>query len=386
MNYNNMSMHIFHNILWSKYKGGVFTEIGEIALSENVNVQFTQIAETESDRVGLSGVDLTYHGYPYKLMFKGVYGAVPRWKMVTTMFAEVWNTQEEVVLLPGFHTPEYFAMLLAAKLRGKVVGVFCDSTEFDRPRSFIRGLFKRLFFSQCDMFFGYGERSHDYLKMYGAKDPHIYFRCQAAALPHDYDATSVPARRLAAMPPSDAPRYLYVGRMSPEKGLDTLLHAFVQVVHALPKAQLVLVGGGPLTDSLRKLVLELGLGQSVVFAGSMDVDALRVEYLRATCFVLPSTSEPWGLVVNEALSYGCPAVVSHRCGCVPELVINGKSGYVFTAGDQAELADKMQKATHTFADPLVTAHQCLEVISAFTPEAAARQILSGCQATVARKK
>jgi glycosyltransferase involved in cell wall biosynthesis len=220
--------------------------------------------------------------------------------------------------------------------------------------------------------------------MFGAKDPNIYFRCQAAALPHDYDASTVPARRAAATPPVDAPRYLYVGRISPEKGLDTLLHAFVQVLRTTPKAELVLVGGGPITDQLRALAAELGIAPSVVFAGSMDVDALRGEYLRATCFVLPSTSEPWGLVVNEALSYGCPVVVSHRCGCVPELVLDDKTGYVFEASNAADLAEKMSKVLTTFADPLATATRCLSVISAYCPEAAARQILEGCQDTVQR--
>jgi glycosyltransferase involved in cell wall biosynthesis len=172
--------------------------------------------------------------------------------------------------------------------------------------------------------------------------------------------------------------------LSPEKDLVTLLRAFAQVFKSLPRARLVLVGSGPSKDTLQELTRQLGVADSVDFAGSKDVNGLRDEYLRASCFVLPSTSEPWGLVVNEALSYGCPVVVSHRCGCVPELVVDGVSGYSFTASDVDDLSKKMLKVVIEFSDPQDTANKCLSVISAYTPEAAAQQILEGCTATLAR--
>lgn len=377
-------INIFHNILWAKYKGGVFSEVNRQSLVDGVDVSIIQIAETDSDRVGLAGVDLSYHNYPFELLFNGAYSNISKPTLISTLFLKVWRSQAVMILLPGFHTSEYWSMLLAAKIRGKVVGVFCDSTEYDRPRSRFKGLLKRLIFSQCDVFFGYGQRSHDYLRMNGAHRDHIYFRCQAAALPHDYDASIVPQQRIALAAGKSTPRFLYVGRLSPEKGLDTQLRAFALVLKKIPGAKLVLVGSGPSNTELQALTDQLGLSNSVEFTGSKDVGALREEYLRASCFVLPSTSEPWGLVVNEALAYGCPVVVSHRCGCVPELVIDGVTGYVFTASDVDDLANKMIKVVTEFADPLEAANKCLSVISTFTPEAAARQILDGCQATLAR--
>jgi glycosyltransferase involved in cell wall biosynthesis len=94
--------------------------------------------------------------------------------------------------------------------------------------------------------------------------------------------------------------------------------------------------------------------------------------------VLPSFSEPWGLVVNEALAHGCPAVVSESCGCVPELVIDGVSGYSFTAGDVAGLQRTLLKAMEAFADASGTAHRCMEVIRRFDPPSAAANIARGC--------
>lgn len=375
---------LIHNILWSKYKGGVFSSLFPLALSEGINFEIVQIAETDSDRVGLSGIDLSYHNYPFDLLFQGAYSSVPRFQLSSTLFKLVWKDTSELVLLPGFHTIEFWVMLLSAKLRGKVVGVFCDSTEYDRPRSKAKGFFKRIFFSQCDVFFGYGRRSHDYLIMFGANPKHIYFRCQAAALPHDYDISTVRQRRMVSAASPSSPRFLYVGRLAPEKGLDTQLRAFALVLRKMPAAKLVLVGTGPSKADLQALTAQLGLSNSVDFAGSKDVDALREEYLNASCCVLPSTSEPWGLVVNEALAYGCPVVVSHRCGCVPELVIDGVTGFVFEASDVVDLANKMLKVVAEFSATLDVANKCLAVISSFSPESAALQILVGCKVTLAR--
>lgn len=379
-----MNISIYHNILWSKYKAGVFSEIFRQSQAKNIDAIIIQIAETDSDRSILTGVDLSYHKYPFQLLFAGAYSAIPQLDLVKKLFGDVWNSNSKMILLPGFHTLEFWAMLLAAKMRGKVVAVFCDSTEYDKPQTWFKSILKRLFFSSCDAFFCYGQRSHHYLKLHGAHPAHIYFRRQAAALPHDYDASLVPQQRVAMASNVNEPRFLYVGRLSPEKGLDTQLRAIALVLQKIPAAKLVLVGSGPSKAALEALSGQLGLTNSVEFAGSKDVDALREEYLKASCFVLPSTSEPWGLVVNEALAYGCPVVVSHRCGCVPELVINGVTGYVFTASDANDLAKKMIQVVTEFADPVEAANRCLSVISTYTPEAAARQILDGCKATFAR--
>jgi glycosyltransferase involved in cell wall biosynthesis len=100
--------------------------------------------------------------------------------------------------------------------------------------------------------------------------------------------------------------------------------------------------------------------------------------LNASALVLPSHSEPWGLVINESLSYGCPVVVSSACGCAPDLALNGLTGFSFEVGDIGELAKAMLEVARWSADRPRVARACLEVISNFTPERAATQILDGC--------
>jgi glycosyltransferase involved in cell wall biosynthesis len=376
-------VNIYHNLLWSKYKGSVFTELHNISAIDSINFNFFQIAETESDRSSLTNVDLHYHVYPYDLMFNGAYEAVPRSHLIRKLFGSVWHSKADLILLPGFHRPEYWAMLLAAVLKGTKRAVFCDSTIYDQPQSFVKGLLKRLFFAFCHGFFVYGERARAYVMHYGASPKVVFYRCQAAALLPGYSSAMALQQRLVLAPSADSPHFLYVGRLSPEKSLDTLLRAFVRVRDALPAATLVLVGAGPQRQELDDLRHTLGLGNSVLFTGSMDVAALAIEYAKATCLVLPSFSEPWGLVVNEALSYGCPVVVSHRCGCVPELVENTPTGYVFEARNVGDLASKLVATPVAFADIEATARNCLDLISAYSPQASAKDIIVGCKALLA---
>jgi glycosyltransferase involved in cell wall biosynthesis len=83
------------------------------------------------------------------------------------------------------------------------------------------------------------------------------------------------------------------------------------------------------------------------------------------------------LVANEALSYGCPVVIGDRCGCVPELVVEGVSGYAFKSGDVNELAAAMLKVTELSDDRRTTADRCIAVASKLMPAQAAGQMLSG---------
>jgi glycosyltransferase involved in cell wall biosynthesis len=84
------------------------------------------------------------------------------------------------------------------------------------------------------------------------------------------------------------------------------------------------------------------------------------------------------LVVNEALSFGCPVVVSNICGCVPELVLDGVTGYAFPVGDVRALGSAMISAVRMSNDRFSVAKKCLDLIAQYTPEHAAAKILSGC--------
>ncbi|MEX3954769.1 glycosyltransferase family 4 protein [Trinickia sp. EG282A] len=368
---------IFHNVVWSRHKGAVFTALHNLSTAGSIRYSMVQIADTETDRIGFSDVDYSFHRYPMQKLFDGCYEDVPLWKMMGRLTWEVMKAKADLIVLPGYHRPEYWAMLFACVLMRKRRAVFCDSTARDRPRRLLTSVPKRIFFALCDGYFGFGERSREYLVSLGAKRDRIFVPCQAAALPRSFLTERAFEERLARRE-GNAPVFLYVGRLSAEKGIDTLLEAFAQVRETVPNATLRIVGTGPMHDTLQASVDALGVREAVHFTGSLQDEPLSNEYFGAACLVLPSYSEPWGLVVNEALSHGCPAVVSERCGCVPELVVEGETGFAFDAGNVPALRDTLLAALRQFADSAQTARACMRTIARFDPRAAASHIARGC--------
>jgi len=371
------SVTIFHNVAWSRHKGAVFTALHDLSAAGAIRYSMVQIAETEHDRVGFSDVDYSFHRYPMRQLFDGCYEDVPALRLMTRLTWEVLSAKADLIVLPGYHRPEYWAMLAACVVTRKRRAVFCDSTARDRPYRLHRSIAKRLFFSLCDGYFGFGQRSRDYLMSLGARRERIFVPCQAAALPGAFSpqrALAERARHRRGAPPV----FLFVGRLAHEKGIATLLDAFAHLHAQRPDARLRIVGSGPQRTALHAQAAALGLDGALAFAGSLQGEPLSREYYGATCLVLPSRSEPWGLVVNEALAHGCPAIVSDRCGCVPELIVDGVSGYTFAAGDAGALQRTMRAALDAFADVERTAARCIDVIRRFDPPSAAANIARGC--------
>ena len=135
--------------------------------------------------------------------------------------------------------------------------------------------------------------------------------------------------------PADAPVVGSVANFKAAKDHATLLRAAVQVREAVPSVRFVLVGQGPLEAETRRLAGELGLDQTVVFAGFRP-DATRL-MAAFDAFALSSTYEGLPIALIEAMATGCPAVVT-RVGGTPEVVADGVHGYLVPPKDPAALA------------------------------------------------
>ncbi len=369
---------IFHNIMWSRYKAAVFSELHTIASKANIQFRFFQIAETETDRVGFSSIDKSAHQYPYQLMFAGAYEDIGVIRRCTAVAKAVFDSKSDLIILPGYHLVEHWMMLMVAKMQGKKVAVFCDSTSYDKKQTVIKTALKRFFFRHCDGYFAYGQRSMEYLAGLGAKADAIIQRCQAAAPVSSYDEAAVLSHRSKVRPEGMRLRISYVGRLSSEKNLDRLLEAF-RIVLKTFDAELHIIGSGPLRSTLAESARDMTETGNVVFRGSMDPSALSYEYLETDFLILPSLREPWGLVVNEAFLFGCPALVSNNCGCVPELISEHKTGYIFDPSSAASISDCISKAVKSDRTSFEWAVDCINLIRHYSPQMAANQIFKGCQ-------
>jgi glycosyltransferase involved in cell wall biosynthesis len=134
-------------------------------------------------------------------------------------------------------------------------------------------------------------------------------------------------------------KILYVGRLMEEKGLDVLLNAYGIVNAKIPNTNLIIVGKGHLRGNLEDLANKLSL-KNVVFTGFVSDSLLKQAYSSSDLFVLPSYAEIQPLVLLEALAMGLPAIGT-KVGGVPEMIVDGRNGYLLQPGDHEGLAEKI---------------------------------------------
>lgn len=136
--------------------------------------------------------------------------------------------------------------------------------------------------------------------------------------------------------PGDAVVVLFCAKLQPWKRPQDLLRAFARI--ARPNAYLVFAGDGPLRLALESEAQSLSVAGRVRFLGFVNQSGLPDVYTTSDVFVLPSEHEPFGVVVNEAMLCGCAVAVSDRVGARFDLVREGETGFVFSAGDVEALA------------------------------------------------
>jgi glycosyltransferase involved in cell wall biosynthesis len=166
-------------------------------------------------------------------------------------------------------------------------------------------------------------------------------------IPHGLSLGTPRAQQTALKPPF--PALLFAGRIHPIKGLETLLEAWSLVKRRHSQAALLLLGQGNRTY-VRNVASRFGLTLSLepewqpgraVYGGHVAPTVVADRLARATCLIVPSDYEVWGLVILEALAAGCPVVATHVCGCLEHL--DDRSGVVVVPpGDVKSLAEALE--------------------------------------------
>lgn len=150
-----------------------------------------------------------------------------------------------------------------------------------------------------------------------------------------------PGRPLMPHQPADDFRYLYVGRLIECKNLEFLVSEFIR-----SGRQLTIAGDGHLRHKLESMAQN---HSNIRFVGFVDNSRIQELYSQHDIFVLPSISEPWGLVVEEALYAGLPVIVSDHVGCGPDMVDAYGSGIRFTLGDADDFSRACEEVEKNYA-------------------------------------
>jgi glycosyltransferase involved in cell wall biosynthesis len=135
---------------------------------------------------------------------------------------------------------------------------------------------------------------------------------------------------------------LFVGQLVRRKGVDLLLDAILPLWAEYPALSLTLIGEGSERAALESQAAASGFRDRITFAGARPADDVRTRLMAADLLVLPSRWDGWGMVVNEALAAGVPAIVSTHCGA-GDLIHTGINGYVFDSEDVQGLRDGLRR-------------------------------------------
>jgi glycosyltransferase involved in cell wall biosynthesis len=316
------------------------------ALSERVDLQVLFLRERNPDRP----YDL--HASEFRFAWAILPGAEVttrgRWLVVNRGVARALRGSEAVIV-GGWNQPAFWTALGWCRRRRVPAVLWSESTRPDR-RSGKHEALKRAMLRTPASFAVPGSAAADYLRALGVAPGRI------ALAPNAVDSTIF---GVAEPTRSNGPvRLLAVGRLAPEKGLDTLL----QAANGLP-VEVTLAGIGPEEGRLRAMA-----GPNVTFLGQVERDALPGLYADADILVMPSRSEPWGMALNEAALAGLPLVSTTSAGAAWDLIDHGVNGFRLQPDDVGALREALRRLVEDAAFRTAAGSRSREIAARFTPE------------------
>ena len=177
---------------------------------------------------------------------------------------------------------------------------------------------------------------------------------------------------------------LFSGKLIAKKAPELLLEAAACFAAELErKVAVVFMGDGPMRSSLMDFS---AANLTVIFLGFRNQTQLSPYFHAADLFVLPSrTGETWGLVVNEALHHGLPAVVSEAVGCAPDLIVPGETGEIFTPDDSSALVVALKEAVQLIGRPEIR-ERCRRQVGRYTVHYAAGGIAQAYESVLRTRR
>lgn len=277
----------------------------------------------------------------------------------------------QVVFIPGWSSRAAFAALNWCVCHSIPAVMMSESTEWDEDRSAWREAIKQRVVGLCSAALVGGHPHKDYMVKLGVPCERVFLGYDTV----DNDYFAIHAEESRNQEEKFRKKYklplnyfLASARFIEKKNLPRLLEAYAKYRSYINKAKeldaktqkaavlssypnkkedvpwdLVLLGDGDLRTSILNIRSSFGLDDCVHLPGFVQYPDLPTYYSLARAFIHASTTEQWGLVVNEAMASGLPVLVSNRCGCARDLVQEGVNGFTFNPHDVEQLAHLMIK-------------------------------------------
>lgn len=291
----------------------------------------------------------------------------------------------DLIVLGGYDQPLLFLTLLYSKLVNRKTLLWAESTLNDRRSgTWAYEKLKRVMVRNCSGFLVPGTASSEYLKSLGAPPHKVftvpnavdseYYRGEYLRLKH----TRGEIKAKKHYPPIV---FLFSGRLIRKKGVLSLLTAYEKLQAERENIGLVLIGDG------RERTLYEGYCKShavrnVFFEGFINREQLPHYYAAADIFILPSLSDPWGLVINEAMAFALPLIATDAAGATYDLLVEGVNGFVVKSGNSEQLYRAMKRLVDYPHLREKMGKESLSIIQNYTPAIWAENFINAIEETI----
>lgn len=284
-------------------------------------------------------------------------------QLIPAVWNALFNSNPDVVAIAGYSQPGMLAALSWSRWHRKPAILLSASKEDDALRGGLKEQVKRLLVNQYQAALVGGQPQKRYLLKLGMPDKRVFTGYNVVGNDKFHP------NRLRSLPnPIKAPFFLSINRFIEKKNLPNLITAYAAYAHQTPAPwDLVLCGDGELRSQIEQQIQALGLGDRIHLPGFLQQSELMPYFAHANCFIHASYQEQWGLVVNEAMAAGLPVLVSNRCGCYEDLIIEGVNGWGFDPSSVEQMQQLMSKMSADEKHAKTMGNAALNHIQNFSP-------------------
>lgn len=307
----------------------------------------TAIELTEVDKYYAWAPESRQRGYPIEALVEaGSIDDLPLAEARRRMVATLDRVSPDVVAIPGWHNKLALSALQWCRLNDRPAIMMSESTSDDFPRRGPKERLKGRLVRMASAALVGGTPHRNYITQLGMPPESVFLGYDVVDNAY-FESRSAIARNMAdaerARLTLPASFFLASSRFIEKKNIPTLIEAYDRYRQKAGTGawHLVVLGDGPMRTQIEDDIRRRKLEEWVSLPGFRQYDELPTYYALAGAFVHASTTEQWGLVVNEAMAAGLPVVVSDRCGCAPDLVAAGVNGFTFPPQDAAALAQRL---------------------------------------------
>lgn len=286
-------------------------------LSENIKILVIFIAGNTNEKRSSDFIDISKAKFDNTVLHEGDYETRDIKSNILKLRNVLKSYRYKKILVSGWETKEYWYCVFTNEKSKNCLAL--ESTVYESSTKGIRGFLKKIFLSRISLTFASGTLHKNLLDKlsYNGK----------VKITRGVGIINKPKRN--TIKKYYKKKFIFIGRLSTVKNINMLVDLF----NSLEDYMLTIIGTGPLEQELKSKAKN-----NILFKGQIENEKLEKYFEANDILILPSLSETWGLVVEEALYFGIPVIVSNRCGSC-ELVKEGTNGYVFNSNNHKKLKD-----------------------------------------------